>query len=201
LVRGPLSGTSSLDDAHARLLGEQAFDYAGVAAVGPGDVNGDGHDDLLVGAAGHDVADHNEGAAYLVYGPVSGDHQLSAADAILHGEQPLDQAGQRLGVAGDVDGDGNDDLWLASFRQGAAGRYSGAAWVIPGPVSGTLKLAALAGKHTGEQIDDRAGTSLAGSGDLNGDGHIDLLVGAPGVDDAGVEAGAVYLLLGPAAGL
>ena len=196
IVRGPVTGTRSLADAHGRLLGERAFDYAGVAAVGPGDVDGDGYADLLVGAAGRDAGGRNEGAAYVVHGPASGDRSLALADATLIGEQPLDQAGQRLGVAGDVDGDGHADLLVSSFRQGAAGRYSGAAWLLAGPLSGALALSAQPGKWVGEATDDRAGGALAGGGDLDGDGTLDLLIGAPGRAGGAVESGAAYVLLG-----
>ncbi len=195
-LHGPITGVAGLGSADGRLLGVDPFDYAGVAVPGPGDVNGDGYADLLVGAPGADAGLRNEGAVYLVLGPATGDHSLTTAHATLRGEAPLDQLGQHLGAAGDIDGDGFADLLLASSRQGAGGDQAGAIWRLAGPLTGSIDLAAQPGKWRGDSPEDRAGVALHGAGDLDGDGLLDLVVGATGVDLPDVEAGAAYLLPG-----
>lgn len=196
VLLGPVTGTASLGDADARLLGENPFDYAGVAATGAGDVDGDGLDDVLVGAACHDLGVGNEGAAYLVLGPVSGDQSLADADARIDGEQHSDQAGQVLGEAGDVNGDGHADVLVSSFRQGAAGAQAGAVWLLAGPLSGTVVLAERSGKLVGDSAGDRAGVALGGGQDVDLDGTLDVIVGAPGSDRGASESGAAAFVSG-----
>ena len=68
---GPITGNVALSDAELKLTGEDTSDYAGTAVAGAGDVDGDGYDDILVGAYGDDDGDPsggNSGAAYLLFG-------------------------------------------------------------------------------------------------------------------------------------
>ena len=127
---GP-SGTIDLSAADAKFVGEEAGDEAGVSVAGAGDVNGDGFDDLIVGAFGHGVG----GAAYLIYGssggPV-GEIDLSAAGAKFLGEGPADCAGWSVSGAGDVNGDGFDDLIIGAFCNSGGHFRSGAAYLIYG---------------------------------------------------------------------
>ena len=156
-------------------------------------MNGDGWDDLLVGARGEDSS---TGAVYLVLGPVSGTVDLGAADAKLTGEAEFDYAGGSVSGAGDVNGDGWDDLLVGAPYEDSGGSGAGAAYLVLGPVSGTVDLAAANAKLTGEAGSDWAGYSVSGAGDVNGDGSDDLLVGAYGEDTGGSDAGAAYLVLG-----
>ena len=112
---GFTGGTISLGFADAKLTGEATYDYAGYSVSGAGDVNGDGWDDLLVGADGEDFGGTVAGAAYLVLGPVSGTVDLGASDAKLSGEAGGDYAGVSVSGAGDVDGDGSDDLLVGAL--------------------------------------------------------------------------------------
>ncbi len=85
---------------------------------GAGDVNGDGVDDLLIGAPRSDSGAADGGVAYLVFGPVAGDVDLSAADARLKGERTGDHAGSSVSGAGDLDVDGFDDLLVGAPQYG-----------------------------------------------------------------------------------
>ena len=102
----------------------------------------------------------------------------------------------RLSSAGDVDGDGLDDVLIGAYGDDDNGSSSGAAYLVLGGVSGTLDLAAADSKLTGTSSSDQAGRAVAGGGDLDGDGYGDLLVGAYGEDTGGSAAGAAYILLG-----
>ena len=200
LVLGPVSGTHSLAIADAKLVGESSWDRAGASVSTVGDANNDGFDDLLVGAWGDDAGGSDAGAAYFVQGPISGTIDLSGADAKLVGEEAGDLAGQTVSNSGDVNGDGYDDLIVGARSNSAGGWEAGAAYLIHGPVSGTIDLSNADAKFIGEEENDWAGSSVSSAGDVNGDGFDDILVGAGGEDTGGSRAGAVYLVHGPVSG-
>jgi hypothetical protein len=199
LVLGPVTGTLDLSLADAKLVGEVADDHVGHGVAGAGDVDADGHDDVLVGAPFNDEGGPNAGAAYLVLGPVTGTLDLSLADAKLVGEGAVDRAGYFPTGAGDMDGDGNDDVLVDAGTNDEGGSNAGAAYLVLGPVTGTLDLAAADAKLVGEDSNDYAGY-VTGVGDVDGDGQPDLFVSASGDDEAGSDAGAAYLMLGPVSG-
>jgi hypothetical protein len=197
LFLGPVSGTRDRSRADATLLD----DYLGGAVSGAGDVDGDGHDDLLVGAGFiYNPADLDR-AAYLVLGPVTGEHDLDRfADAELWQEEYDDYAGNSVSDAGDVDGDGHDDLLVGAYRNNEGAPLAGAAYLLLGPVTGTLDLAVADAKLVGEEEMDFAGACVSGAGDVNADGLADVLVGASWNGAGRGNPGAAYLVLGPVTG-
>ena len=194
LLYGSPSGTASLDDADAKIIGEDSQDYAGHSADCAGDVDGDGHDDILVGAHGN----QGRGAVYVLRGPLYGDIDLSAADAKLTGEAQGDLAGFAVAGAGDVDGDGLDDLLIGAHHEDAGGESAGAAYLVLGTVTGTSSLSSATAKFVGESAGDDAGRSVAAGGDVNADGYGDILIGAYQSDTG--SPGRAYLIHGPASG-
>jgi hypothetical protein len=198
LVLGLTSGSLSAADAH--LIGESASDYAGYAVSSAGDFDGDGLSDLLIGAYGDDDGNPDAGAAYIVFGAVSGALDLSAADIKLTGEDSGDYAGYAVSDAGDVDGDGLADVLIGAYRDEDGGTTSGSAYLILGGLTASASLSAADAQLVGERNSDYAGYAVAGGGDVDGDGLSDLLIGAYGDDDGGSEAGAVYVVLGGLSG-
>ncbi len=195
LVLGEVSGTMELTDAEGVWSGGNDYDFAGCAAAGVGDVNDDGYDDLLVGAYGEDSGGDVAGAAYLLLGPATGEHALEQAAGRLTGERAGDMAGNAVSAAGDVDDDGHADLLVGAAAEGSNGAYAGTAYLVLGPVSGNRSLADADLRLRGDALGDQAGYSLAAAGDMNGDGQDDVLVGAPGSDQGGSDAGAAFLVL------
>jgi len=195
---------TSLSAADASFVGEDPNDAVGTSAVGVGDVNGDGFDDLVIGAPSNGDAGSQAGKAYLILGharPWSMRQSLTDADASFLGENAGDSAGFAVAAAGDVNQDG-----LADFLVGApqASSSAGKVYVIFGKASGwarNVSLGSTAGaSFAGDDAFDLAGYSVAGVGDVNGDGVGDILVGAWGDSDVLPGAGSVYLIFGKPAG-
>jgi hypothetical protein len=88
-------------------------------------VDGDGFADVLVGAYLADTGGTQAGAAYLVYGPVTGTLDLSSSDAIVRGDAG-DALGRQVGHAGDTDGDGLADLFVSASADDTATTDAGA---------------------------------------------------------------------------
>ncbi len=193
---GSETPAGSLADADVTLLGEASGDEAGTAAVHVGDVDFDGHQDLLVGAPGNDEAGTDAGSAYLLLGPVSALGDLASGGAVLRGEAEGDGVGSVLGLAGDINADNYDDMLLGAPGASTDAGTTGKAWLVLGPTWGESSLADADGNYHGEAGGDAAGTAVSGAGDTNGDGFDDFLIGAPGHDAAATDAGAVYLVIG-----
>ena len=161
-------------------------DHQSGRGVAVGDIDGDGADDLIVGAPGAGPA----GTTYVLFGPLEpGTFDLSVADLTVNGIEDGDQSGYAVGT-GDINGDGADDLIIGAPGTGAAG----VTHVVFGPLeAGTLELSAVAAiSVNGIDADDFSGASVA-SGDVNNDGAADLIIGAP----RAVPAGEAYVVFGP----
>ena len=200
VVSGAAVGSVGVSGAFATLTGTTLNDQAGqVSAVG--DVNGDGFDDLVVGAKYHATlgAFTYDGAAYVVYGPVSGTIGLATADVRLNGAVSWDSAGSRIGAAGDVNGDGHDDFLVGAEGVQAGGYDRGAAYLILESTARwlhghQLATAAIVGAVNYDQLGRWA---LGPAGDVDGDGLGDFFVGAPNEDGpGGFDVGAVGVFLG-----
>ncbi|WP_222872433.1 integrin alpha [Hankyongella ginsenosidimutans] len=195
-----------------RIIGDAARDYAGRSVSSAGDVNGDGIDDLIVGASYNDAGGSSAGAAYVIYGRSGGLSNLdltnlTTADGFrIIGDAVSDVAGTSVSAAGDVNGDGIDDLIVGAFLNDAGGSSAGAAYVVYGRNGGRSDLdltnltVADGFRIIGDAARDFAGTSVSSAGDVNGDGLDDLIVGATGNDAGGSEAGAAYVIYGRSGG-
>ena len=136
--------------------------------AGAGDVNGDGYADVIVGAGGYSS---NTGRAYVYHGGPSG---LSASPAFTAtGEGPDNFFGVAVAGAGDVNGDGYADVIVGACGYSS---YTGRAYVYHGGPGGLSASPAFSA--TGAATGDGFGFSVAGAGDVNGDGYADVIVGA-----------------------
>jgi hypothetical protein len=197
VLLGPRAGTVSLSSAEAKITGEIGGDYAGYSVASAGDVNADGVPDLIIGAYGQDAGGVEAGATYLLLGPITADIDLSFADTKFIGEGDGDKSGWDVDGAGDVDGDGFDDLIIGAPTLVSDEAHLGGAYLLFGDFDdSTMSLSEAPILLLGEQVGDLAGHAVAGVGDVDGDGYDDLLIGAPEEDTNGALAGAVYLVSG-----
>jgi hypothetical protein len=186
----PLTYTTMLES-------NQAHAWLGNSVAGAGDVNGDGYADVIVGAFGYDNGQTGEGAAFVYQGSAAG--IPVSYTTMLESNQDDAWLGRSVAGVGDVNGDGYADVIVGAMYydngqidEGAAFIYQGSAGGIP--VTCTTRL-------EGNQYDAELGYSVAGAGDVNGDGYADVIVGAPHYDNGQTNEGAVFIYPGSAGGI
>ncbi len=191
---GPIDGSMlTADDADSVLVGEQAGDAAGTG-LAAGDVTGDGHDDLVIGAPNNDSGASLAGAAYVVNGSdlPDGERDLGEANATLIGESGQDRTGQAVAVVED-EGDGAGTVAVGAPHNDSVGNDSGAVALFDGgTLTGEYTLTNASAILTGESSHDRAGHAL-GTAEVAGDGE-SLLVGAPFHNGTETHSGAAYVV-------
>ncbi len=167
--------------------GAQADDF-GTAVAGAGDVNGDGYDDVIVGASS---TTSSTGSAYVFLGSAAG--VSSTADATLTGGSTGALFGGQVAGAGDVNDDGYDDVIVGAIGHD---EYRGRASVFLGSSAGISTTADT--DLDGGESSDYLGTAVAAAGDVNNDGYDDVIVGAGGYGDV---VGRAYVFHGSASGV
>ena len=187
VLLGPFSSGMSLSvgsDGEAGYWGDYTDELVGYS-VTMGDFDGDGLSDGALGAPGRSPSSGEDGVVYIVAGGDSGTQSVTSAAAATLWASTTWQVGDSL-AAGDVDGDGIDDLLLGDPDGG-----QGAVLVL-GPISGSLDLASDADLwFTGESSADEAGYSVD-LYDVDDDGRSDVLLGDPAY---GSDHGRAYLIL------
>lgn len=173
-----LGGASGLSSTAATTLnGESLASGFGYSVSGAGDVNSDGFDDVIAGAYGYSSS---TGRAFVYLGSSSG--TSTTANRTITGAAST-SLGQSVSGAGDVDGDGFDDVIVGAYNYGSG---TSRAYVFSGSSTGLGTTATTT--LTGEAPSDDFGITVSGAGDVNGDGYSDVIVGAPYHDYSGGKA-------------
>jgi predicted transcriptional regulator len=173
----------NLSSADASFHGESKYQAAGGALEIPGDINGDGYDDILIVTRKRVGIYHRPYKTYLIFGKASGwglNTNLSTADASFFGESAIDSSGASISGAGDVNGDGFDDFIIGADNNNERGDYTGQAYLIFGRSGGwslDTNLSNANASFVGVNESYAIGYDTAGVGDVNGDGFDDFLIG------------------------
>ncbi len=154
-------------------IGEAAGDLFGAPVSTAGDVNGDGFEDIIIGAYQNDAGGMDAGRAYIYFG---GSAMDSIPDLILTGEYANDVFGASVASAGDVNGDGFGDIIIGASHNDAGGTDAGRVYIYFG---GALMDDTADVIITGTVPNNFFGQVVTGAGDVNGDGFDDVLASAP----------------------
>jgi Ca2+-binding RTX toxin-like protein len=198
-----------------KINGEVAYGFSGTSVASAGDVNGDGIDDLIIGARNAGPNGGFSGASYVVFGRTTGfaaNLNLSTLDGTtgfqINGEAAEDYSGTSVASAGDVNGDGIEDLIIGAMYADPNGSGSGASYVIFGRAAavnfagtagddvqgGGAAADSLSGQGGNDTLNGLDGDDILDGGDLsdvlNGGNGADDLIGGGGGDILNGDAGA-----------
>ena len=198
VFRGAMSGLAG----NPGSSGSQASALLGYAVGPAGDVNGDGYADVMVAAPYYDNGQVNEGMVRVYLGAADWDGSGSYWSA--EGDLASGLFGRSVGTAGDVNGDGYDDIIVGAPEYTAGNTNEGKAFVWYGSAAGLgANGTPLNADWTAEANQDAAdfGLCVGTAGDVNGDGYSDVIVGSPTYDNAFANEGEIFVWYGSAAGL
>ncbi len=207
LYLGSASGPAATPDWTGE--GEGQRSSYGDALSGAGDIDGDGYDDFLIAASKHDVPAMDAGKVYLFRGGPTATIATLAPSQTFTGGTATDYLGSAVAAAGDLNGDGFGDV-IISAHLATSSNFgplwdSGMLYVHYGSATGLAATAdwSFPGTGSDEYAQSRAklGYSVAGVGDVNGDGFADIVAGATHYDHDETDEGWLFLFLGSAAGL
>ena len=192
-------GERPLAEADARFVAQSGWDALGQSLAFAGDLDGDGYGDFALGAywANALLTAKSTGAVYVIYGPVltGGVEDASTIEDRIIGSVEDEWMGAELQSAGDVDGDGRDDLFVGTYNGNIAGGITGTGAVFVGPVNGVLAETDADATLHGATGDLFGSAAVAG----NFNGLASLAISAQKADEGALNSGTVYIFDDPLA--
>lgn len=178
-------------------------DFFGIQSCNIGDLNGDGVTDIAVGASRDDDGGADRGAVWILFmnsnGTVNSYQKISSTSGGFNGNSLNDDArfGRAIGLIGDLDDDGVQDIIVGANGSNIGGVNNGAAWIIFLNSNGTVKAQSLIADPSASYLNPNSqfGLALTGvNGDINGDGIEDVIVTAHGDNGNGTSRGAIWVI-------
>ncbi|NOY74124.1 MAG: hypothetical protein GXP14_17450 [Gammaproteobacteria bacterium] len=195
LYYGSATGLSTSPDWTAE--SDQSYAYFGNLVNTAGDINGDGYADIIVGAPLYNVTNTDDGRVYLYYGSNTG--PSLSPDWVSEGNQAYMRYGEAIATAGDVNNDGFDDLLIGGSQYSNGELREGMVNLFYGSLTGPSTVSDWS--YEGNQINAWFGSSVNSAGDVNGDGYMDVIIGAKGYKNTLWGEGRAYVFHGSADGL
>jgi hypothetical protein len=195
VYHGAAAGLSATPNWKAE--GDQTNTNFGFSVGTAGDVNGDGYDDVIVGALAFDNGQTDEGRAFVYYGSAAG--LSAAANWIAESDQALAVFGNSVSTAGDVNGDGYADVFVGALAFDNGQTDEGRVFVYHGSATGLSTTSNWTAESN--QVSAQFGSSAGTAGDVNGDGINDIIIGAYFYDSGQTDEGRAFVYHGAAAGL
>lgn len=171
----------------------------GYSVSGAGDVNGDGFDDVIVGDPEANIPVFRTGAVHLYYGASYGIDTTASGHVIFRGTQTNQAFGFSVTGAGDVNGDGYDDIAIGAEGYSNGQQQEGAVFVYHGSSTGVDTIPDLVIESN--QANANMGNQVSEARDVNSDGYGDLIVGAWTYDNGQNNEGAAWVHHGSSTGL
>ena len=200
---GDNAGDISLADADVVLLGD-TDENLGYEVSSAGDINGDGVLDVAINAYRFDTTQRNAGRTYIFFGPIDSTLSLAQADIRIDGFQEVSQSGSTLSPLPDINGDGVDDIILASQFADVVDdtqiNDEGVAHILVDLEPGDISLLDAQASIYGEHSEENFGREALGLHDLNGDGLGEVVISAKRYGIEAPAQGRVSLFLGPLEG-
>ena len=200
---GDNEGDFELADADVVLFGD-ADENLGYEVSSAGDVNGDGVLDVAIHAYRYDTTQRNAGRTFIFFGPIDSTLSLEQADIRIDGFQEVSQSGSTLSPVPDINGDGTDDLLLASqfadVLDDTLINDEGVAHILVDLEPGDISLVDSQASIYGESTEENFGREALGLRDLNGDGFGEVVISAKRFGTEASAQGRVSLFLGPLEG-
>ena len=189
-----LGGAAGLQLTPQKIESGQVDARMGHSVATAGDVNGDGFSDVVVGSYLYDSGSANEGVAFIYHGSASGLNAVPATT--LQSNQAEAWFGWSVASAGDVNGDGYADVIVGGIHYDNGQNNEGAAFVFHGSVSGVNSISVA--MIEGNQVEGWLGSAVASTGDVNGDGYSDIIVGGYAFEIGQTDEGIALIYHGSA---
>ena len=190
--------TFNLSQADYAFLGTAYNEQAGVSVSTHGDADGDGLDDILIGADRNNTDVTYGGKTYLILGSSLGGNttvDLTMADYIFQGQES-DYSGRRVHLGGDLDNDGLDEVFVSTRRHYQGPNISGGSYAVLGSslgVNTTIDLTNADFTFVGDNDGSESIMNIFSVGDIDGDGNVEVLTGMPYDDSVGPDAGRIAI--------
>jgi Ca2+-binding RTX toxin-like protein len=203
----------NLGDQGVAITGAGDYAQIGVSVRSAGDFNNDGIEDFIFSGPVTDLVSNGRGVTYLIFGKAGGIGPIDLATLTpsqgfaIYGPAGADGVDMKSAAAGDVNGDGYDDIIIGAPRNSQNGYWNGAAFVLygHGGTFGTVDLGTMTAQQGATfratpANQGFAGFGVAGLGDINNDGFDDIAIGASDHSTLISYGGRAYVLFGSAAG-